>query len=375
MIQKPIAFFLLLSFIVLFPHLAHAEIKEIRTDQENINNVIINNVKSPFSYSGLAAFYNGVTAYIVDDYHIEKLDSEHWYTLTTGQSLAVVGQHNILIARDVNTVVSFADNELSWKNNDDKRKIQAQILLKSDLTQFPQYFQKLKYAHLWEPIRLLCIGIEKTLLWLHSIHKFGWGITIILLSLLFKIFILPANILLIRSQRKVSYIQAYLSPKLLEINAKFSGEEAHEKFMAVHKENGVTPFYTLKPLLLTLVPVPFLIAIFNVLGEADLLAGHSFLWIKDFAHPDAIFNYGVPIILLGSTINLLPFLMTFLTIFAALIHKNKIISARELRKQKLSLYCMAFGFFLLFYPFPSVMVLYWTFANIWQIIQQRFIRV
>ena len=145
--------------------------------------------------------------------------------------------------------------------------------------------------------------------------------------------------------------------------------------MAVHKENGVTPFYTLKPLLLTLLPVPFLIAIFNVLGEADLLAGHSFLWIKDFAHPDAIFDYGVAIVLLGSTINPLPFLMTFLTIFAALIHKNKIISATELRKQKISLYCMAFGFFLIFYPFPSVMVLYWTFANIWQIIQQRFIRV
>ena len=92
MFQKPITFFLLLSFILLFPHLGRAEIKEIRTDQENINNIIIKNVKSPFLYSGLAAFYNGVTAYIVDDYHIEKLDNEHWYTITTGQSLAIVGQ-------------------------------------------------------------------------------------------------------------------------------------------------------------------------------------------------------------------------------------------------------------------------------------------
>ena len=227
MFQKPITFFLLLSFILLFPHLGRAEIKEIRTDQENINNIIIKNVKSPFLYSGLAAFYNGVTAYIVDDYHIEKLDNEHWYTITTGQSLAIVGQYNILLIKDVNTAVLLADNELSWKRNDGKHEIQAQILLKSDLTQLPQYLQKLKYAHLWEPIRLLCIGIEEILLWLHSIHKFGWGITIILLSLLFKILMLPANILLTRSQRKVSYIQAHLGPKLMEINANFSGEEAH----------------------------------------------------------------------------------------------------------------------------------------------------
>jgi len=195
------------------------------------------------------------------------------------------------------------------------------------------------------------------------------------LSLLFRIFILPANVLLTRTQRNVSHIQARLAPELETIKANFSGEEAHNKFMAAHKAQGVTPFYNLKPLLLTLAPIPFLIAIFNVLGEFDKIVGHSFMWISDLAYPDAVFDFGVHIPLLGNSINLLPILMTLLTVFAALLHQNKIVSAKELRKQKLNLYFMALGFLLLFYPFPSAMVLYWTFANIWQLIQQRFIRV
>jgi len=67
--------------------------------------------------------------------------------------------------------------------------------------------------------------------------------------------------------------------------------------------------------------------------------------------------------------------MILLTIFATLLHKNKIISVKSLRKQKLKLYFIGFGIFLLFYPFPSGMVLYWTSASIWQLIQQRIIRI
>ena len=228
---------------------------------------------------------------------------------------------------------------------------------------------------MWEPFRLLCIGIEGIFLWINSIHIFGWGLTIILFSLIFKIFILPINIFLIRSQRKVSYIQVSLAPRLEKIKSTFSGEEAHNKFMAAHKEIGVTPFYNLKPLFLTVIPIPFLIAIFNVLGELDLIAGNSFLWIKDLAYPDAMFQFDFNIPFLGNSINPLPIIMTLMTIFLAFFHQNRIVSEKELKKQKLNLYIIAFGIFLLFYPFPSAMVLYWTCATLWQIIQQRFIRI
>ena len=375
MIQKLTYSFLILFTALTLSQFARADIKTLELDSNNFNTVIEDKVREPFCYSGLASFYNGVTAHIINENSVESLDDENFYALTPNQSLAIVGHYKILIVSNINADISFVDEKLILKEDVNRQKFQAQILSKSDLAQLSQPLQKLKYAHLWEPFRLLCIGIEEALLWLHSLHNLGWGITIILLSLLFKIFTLPANMLLTRSQRKVSHIQARLAPELEAIKANFSGEEAHNKFMAAHKTHGVTPFYNLKPLLLTLAPVPFLIAIFNVLGESDQITGHSFMWITDLAYPDAVFDFGMHIPLLGSSINLLPILMTLLTIFAALLHQNKIVSAKELRRQKLNLYFMAFGFLLLFYPFPSNMVLYWTFANIWQLIEQRFISV
>ena len=347
----------------------------LEVDSNNFNKVIEDKVREPFSYSGLAAFYSGVTAYIVNEEIIKMVDDENFYSLTGSQSLAIVGHYKILIVRNINADISFIDEKLILKEDTNRQKFQTQILLKSELTQLPQQFQKLKYAHLWEPFRLLCIGMEEVLLWLHSLHNLGWGITIILLSLLLKIFILPVNIYLTRSQRNVSYIQARLAPELEKIKTNFSGEEAHNKFMAAHKTLGVTPFYNLKPLLLTLLPIPFWIAIFNVLGELNQIAGHSFMWISNLGYPDAVFDFGKHIPLLGNSINLLPILMTLLTIFAALLHQNTIVSAKELLRQKLNLYFMALGFLVLFYPFPSAMVLYWTCANVWGLIQQRFIRV
>ncbi|MBF12769.1 MAG: hypothetical protein CMF46_00130 [Legionellales bacterium] len=375
MTQKHIYIFLILLTAQAFLQFARADIKTLDVDSDNFNAVIEDKVRDPFSYSGLASFYSGVTAYIINENGVERLNDENFYALTPSQSLAIVGHSKILIVSNINTEISFTDEKLILKEGGNRQKFQAQLLLKSDLAKLPQPLQKLQYAHLWEPFRLMCIGIEKVLLWLHSLHSLGWGISIILLSLLFKIFILPANVLLTRSQRSVSHIQARLAPELETIKANFSGEEAHNKFMAAHKAQGVTPFYNLKPLLLTLAPFPFSIAIFNVLGESDQIVGHSFMWIRDLTYPDAVSGFGVHIPLLGNSINLLPILMTLLTVFAALIHQNKIVSAKELRKQKLNLYFMAFGFLLLFYPFPSAMVLYWTFANIWQLIQQRFIRV
>lgn len=375
MMRKYFSIFLIFFTTVTLAQFARADIKRLEVDSSNFNIVIEDKLKEPFSFSGLASFYNGVTAYIVSETGVKRLDDESFYALTPSQYLAIVGHYKMLVVRNVNADILFTDEKLILKDGGNRQKFQTQILYKSDLAQLPQPLQKLKYAHLWEPFRLLCAGIEEILLWLHSLHSLGWGVTIILLSLLFKIFILPANVLLTRSQRTVSNIQTRLAPELEAIKANFSGEEAHNKFMAAHKAQGVTPFYTLKPLLLTLAPVPFLIAIFNVLGESDQIAGHSFMWIRDLAYPDAVFDFGMHIPLVGNSINLLPILMTLLTVFAALLHQNNIVSAKELSKQKLNLYFMALGFLLLFYPFPSAMVLYWTFANIWQLIQQRFIRV
>jgi YidC/Oxa1 family membrane protein insertase len=176
-------------------------------------------------------------------------------------------------------------------------------------------------------------------------------------------------------QRKVSQVQSSLAPKLADIKANYDGEEAHNRLMAAHKELGVSPFYTLKPMLGSFIQIPILIATFNALGEMPQFVGQSFLWIKDLAYPDAIMQFSFAVPMFGDSLNLLPFLMTIITIYSTRVFQNKHAPEAEVKRQKRNLYFMAFAFFILFYPFPAVMVLYWALANILQFIQQKYVEI
>ena len=371
---------LILSF-TLFPCWSNAGVKKFNLTSDSINNLLNNEVRDTFSYSGLAASYNGLTAYTINGDIVKKLDNNNYYTLNSEQYLVVIGHYRILIAKNINALVIFKNNELIWQkiNNtepeDDIRKIQVEVVSKSDLSDLGHPYHTIRYRHLWEPFRLLCIGAEAFLLWLNSLHGLGWGITIILLSLMFKIFTFPTSILLTLSQRKVSYIREKLAPELERIKTKFSGEEAHTKFIDAHKAQGISIFYSLKPLVLILIPIPIFIVIFNVLGESDLLAGQSFLWIKNLAYPDAVFVLGFSVPFFGDSINFLPILLLFVNIFVAILYQNKIVNTKELWRQKVNLCGLAFLFFFLLYPFPSSIVLFWCCVNIWQLVQQRFVRI
>ncbi len=381
LIKKRLNIFLIFNLIIFFQNFANAEIKKFNIFPNEINFFIKKEIKESFSHSGLASYYNNVSAFIINDQDIKKIKQEMFYFLKPSETLVIIGRYNVLMIDNLKTELNFEEDKLNFKknyNNDEnfnQTSINAQLLLKSDIKNFSKPYHKIKYVHLWYPLSLLCAGVESTLVSINKIHNFGWGITIIIFSFLFKIFTLPVNIYLIHVQRRVSNIQISLASELDRIKLKFSGKEAHEKFIEAHKSKGVTPYYKLRTFLPALFPIPFLIAIFNVLGELDLILGNSFLWIKDLAYPDTIFHINSQFLLFINNINLLPILMTLLTVFGALFYKNKIISKKELNKQKLNLCFMALFFLILFYSFPSAMVLYWTFNNIWQLIQQKFISI
>ena len=101
----------------------------------------------------------------------------------------------------------------------------------------------------------------------------------------------------------------------------------------------------------------------KLLGEHFALSGTSWLWIDDLARPDAIATLPVPLPFFGPDLNLLPFLMTALTLLAAARHRDPELTPALLRAQRRRLYLLAALFFALFYTFPAAMVLYWTMNN------------
>ena len=105
------------------------------------------------------------------------------------------------------------------------------------------------------------------------------------------------------------------------------------------------------------------IGAFNMLSENIWLAGASFAWIRDLSRPDAIAALPFTIPFLGSSLNLLPFIMIALSVPASMLHdsgeSDPLLRARHTRR----LWMMSAAFFLLFYTFPAAMVLYWVVNN------------
>ena len=233
--------------------------------------------------------------------------------------------------------------------------------------------RELRYTHLWGWLRALSLLLEDGLIGIQGSTQLSWGMSIILLCILIRIVLIPVSIFVAKQQRWVGGIQSALEQPLREIKARYDGQEAHERIMAAHKELGVSPFYTLRPMLGMFIQVPILVAVFNMLGELPHFSGQSIWWISDLAYPDAVLHLadagnGIP--LFGTALNALPILMTVVTIASAIIYRDRIAPASETRKRKRNLYLTAIAFFVLFYPFPASMVIYWATANVLQVIQQ-----
>jgi YidC/Oxa1 family membrane protein insertase len=331
-------------------------------------------VIEPRAFYGLAFYYNGVTFFKVSADGAEALEPEQRIVLKEGEWFAGVGRFRVLVLGVPGAALEVGDQTFKVVS-EGPLELNARVVRKDELGDVAPELDQLRYAHLWWPIAQLARGVEWSLLKLRILSGFGWGMTIVLFTLLLKLLFVPLGLVTVRMQRRVSEYQAQLAPVLAEIKANYDGEEAHKRIMAAHKELGITTFFVLKPMLMMFVQIPVWVAVFNALGEMPQLAHADFFWIESLAYPDAIAVLPFVIPLFGDSVSLLPMLMTAVTIVSALLFQDRFAPEDELKRQKRNLYFIALAFFVLFYPFPAGMVLYWTLSNALQIVQQRVIKV
>lgn len=227
----------------------------------------------------------------------------------------------------------------------------------------PADLSPLLYYELWPWVRWISIALQK-LLHLFVLLVKSYGLAIILLSVFVKIAMYPLVKIADKWQEDVNRTKSMLQPKIDEITKEYKGEEQHNRIMALYKENGVSPFYTVKSLAGFFIQIPVFFAAYHTLGEELSLKGFSFLWINDLAVQDHFLKLPFSLPYFGEYLNLLPLLMTVITILSAYIHTDESLSPQLLKKQRVNLYSMAFLFFILFYRFPAAMVLYWTMNNV-----------
>lgn len=117
--------------------------------------------------------------------------------------------------------------------------------------------------------------------WFHSIIP-NWGVSIILLTLLVRLLVLPLNVSTFKATKKMQEVQ----PKIAALREKFKDDpqSLNRETMNLWKENKINPFGGCLPMLLQL---PVFLALYQVLGQSIELYKAPFLgWIQDLSQHD-----------------------------------------------------------------------------------------
>jgi YidC/Oxa1 family membrane protein insertase len=216
---------------------------------------------------------------------------------------------------------------------------------------------------LWRWMRCLSIGLLVLFNALLSLTD-NCVVSIVLLSVAVKVILAPLYYMAHRLQREVNRQKSIIEPRLQELRRTFKGEEQTKRILALHKELGISPLYTLKSLVSAGIQIPVFFAAYHMLSENMVLLHQPLLWIKDLAQPDHSIPLPFTVFLIGNRLNVLPFIMTAITIASSSVHTDHSLSSSLHRQQQRSLYAMAVFFFLLLYSSPAGMLLYWTMNNL-----------
>jgi YidC/Oxa1 family membrane protein insertase len=138
----------------------------------------------------------------------------------------------------------------------------------------------------------LSLAIVRLLEWLHSFVN-NWGLTILLLTVLVRIAMIPLMQTQYRSMAEMQAIQ----PLIKELQAKYKEDpqKQNQEMMKLYQEHGVNPFSGCLPLLLQM---PIFLVLWRVFSNYEF--GEGFLWLNDLSLPDQWFI--LPVLYLATSL-------------------------------------------------------------------------
>src|SRR6266851_3566704 len=175
----------------------------------------------------------------------------------------------------------------------------------------------------------------------------NWGLAIILLTVVIKLIFFPLSAASYRSMAKMKLV----TPRLMKLREQYADDKTkmNQAMMELYKTEKINPLGGCLPIL---VQIPVFIALYWVLFESvELRHAPFYLWIKDLSAPDPWY--------------VLPTLM-----MASMIVQTKMNPTPPDPVQAKVMMIMPFAFGVMFYFFPSGLVLYWFVNNILSILQQ-----
>ena len=177
----------------------------------------------------------------------------------------------------------------------------------------------------------------------------NFGVSIIVVTILIKIALLPLTLKQDKSMKEMKKIQ----PELEKIKEKYANDKQmlNIKTMELYKEHKVNPLGGCLPLLLQL---PILFALFGVLRNGIIPKDSSFLWLK-LSVPDPFY--------------VLPVLNGAVSFF-----QQKLMGSADSNPQmKNMMYIFPIMMIMFSLKMPSGLQLYWLTSSILAVVQQYFI--
>jgi len=190
------------------------------------------------------------------------------------------------------------------------------------------------------------------------------SLSIIFLSLLMNILVLPLYKRADAMQEEARDIENKLHKGVVHIKKSFSGDEKMMILQTYYRQNNYKPTDALKGSVSLLLEIPFFMAAYQFLSHLDILSGASLGPIKDLGAPDGLLVIG------GFAINLLPILMTLINVISSAIY----LKGFPL-KTKIQLYGMALFFLVFLYTSPAGLVFYWTLNNLFSLVKTIFYKL
>lgn len=189
----------------------------------------------------------------------------------------------------------------------------------------------------------------------------NYGVAIILLTVLVRVVTAPLTARQMRSMKRMGELQ----PKLKEIQEKFKDDRQRQsqEMMRIYRETGVNPLGGCLPLLLQF---PVFIGLYYALQSSiDLRQAPFVAWIDDLSRPETLFTLpGVDL-----PVRVLPLVMGGTMI----LQQRMTPTTMDPAQARMMMTVMPVMFTVLFYQFPSGLVLYWMVSNLLAIGHQAWV--
>jgi len=195
-------------------------------------------------------------------------------------------------------------------------------------------------------LTVLAYPLFLLLSWLNSLVH-NWGTAIILLTVIVKLAFYPLSAASYKSMAQMRK----LTPRLQHIKERFGDDrqKLHEQMMKVYQEEKINPLGGCLPIV---VQIPVFIALYWALMSAVELRQAPFaLWIHDLSEPD-------------------PFYILPLVMAATMFIQQRLSPKPPDPVQAKVMMFMPIAFSVMFFFFPSGLVLYWLVNNVLSILQQ-----